>query len=64
MCGRKGLLLSSTVALVVCAAGIAAAQQPAETTIPEKVRLFIPYKDYTPGGQQADSRDVQVAPRR
>ena len=25
----------------------AAAQQPAETAIPDKVRLFIPYKDYT-----------------
>ena len=31
----------------VGAAGIAAAQQPAETAIPDKVRLFIPYKDYT-----------------
>ena len=27
-------------------AGVAAAQQPAETSIPDKVRLFIPYKDY------------------
>ena len=25
----------------------AAAQQPAETAIPDKVSLFIPYKDYT-----------------
>ena len=57
MCGRKGLLLSSTVALVMCAAGIAAAQQPAETTIPEKVRLFIPYKDYT---QEDDNRILEM----
>ena len=28
------------------AAGAALAQQPAETAIPDKVRLFIPYKDY------------------
>jgi 4-hydroxy-4-methyl-2-oxoglutarate aldolase len=41
-------LLSMTAALVMSATGgIAAAQQPAETSIPDKVRLFIPYKDYT-----------------
>ena len=28
-------------------ARIVAAQQPAETSIPTKSRLFIPYKDYT-----------------
>ena len=28
-------------------AAVAAAQQPAETTIPDKVRLFIPYEAYT-----------------
>src|ERR671918_1145718 len=31
--------------LITCAH--AAEQQPAETTIPDKVRLFIPYKDYS-----------------
>lgn len=37
-----------TAALIMSApvAGVAAAQQPAETSIPDKVRLFIPYKDY------------------
>jgi 4-hydroxy-4-methyl-2-oxoglutarate aldolase len=39
------LLLSLT--LVPCAASPAVAQQPAETAIPDKVRLFIPYKDYS-----------------
>jgi len=38
-----------TAALIMSApvAGIAAAQQPAETSIPDNVRLFIPYKAYT-----------------
>jgi 4-hydroxy-4-methyl-2-oxoglutarate aldolase len=42
-----------TVTLLVAAAGLSAlapaarAQQPAETTIPSKVQLFIPYKEYT-----------------
>jgi 4-hydroxy-4-methyl-2-oxoglutarate aldolase len=40
------LLLSLTTVLVMSAARGVAAQQPAETTIPDKVRLFIPYKDY------------------
>ena len=42
-------LLSITAALAMAAptARIVAAQQPAETSIPDKVRLFIPYKDYT-----------------
>ena len=35
------------VALAALAAPAAAGQQAIETTIPEKVRLFIPYKDYT-----------------
>lgn len=35
------------VALAALAAPAAAAQQAIETTIPEKVRLFIPFKDYT-----------------
>lgn len=40
-------LLSLTAVLVVSAPGIVTAQQPAETTIPDKVRLFIPFKDYS-----------------
>jgi 4-hydroxy-4-methyl-2-oxoglutarate aldolase len=39
------LLLSLAVTLVVSSP--AAAQQPAETSIPDKVMLFIPYKEYT-----------------
>jgi len=35
------------VALATLAAPTAAAQQAIETTIPDKVRLFIPFKDYT-----------------
>ena len=38
------LLLSAVFAVPA----VAAAQQPAEKTIPSKVRLFIPYKDYSP----------------
>jgi 4-hydroxy-4-methyl-2-oxoglutarate aldolase len=41
------LLLSLTTAVVMSTPGIATAQQPAETTIPDKVKLFIPFKDYT-----------------
>jgi 4-hydroxy-4-methyl-2-oxoglutarate aldolase len=44
---KSMLLLSLTATLALGAAGTVAAQQPAETTIPDKVRLFIPYKDYT-----------------
>jgi 4-hydroxy-4-methyl-2-oxoglutarate aldolase len=49
MFARKRVrLLSMTAALIMSApGGIAAAQQPAETSIPDKVRLFIPYKEYT-----------------
>ena len=36
-----------TIALAAGGPGAARAQQPAETSIPPKVRLFIPYKDYT-----------------
>jgi 4-hydroxy-4-methyl-2-oxoglutarate aldolase len=39
------LLLSLAATLVVSSP--AAAQQPAETAIPDKVMLFIPYKEYT-----------------
>jgi 4-hydroxy-4-methyl-2-oxoglutarate aldolase len=35
----------------------AVAQQPAETTIPDKVRLFIPYKDYT---QEDNKRILEI----
>ena len=49
MVARKRVrLLSMTATLIMSAPGIAAAQQPAETSIPDNVRLFIPYKAYTP----------------
>lgn len=44
-------------AAAVFAAGHAAAQQPAEKTIPEKVQLFIPYKDYS---QEENQRVLEV----
>jgi 4-hydroxy-4-methyl-2-oxoglutarate aldolase len=47
MSGRT-IALSLIAVLVVAVPGRAAAQQPAETAIPEKVQLFIPYKDYPP----------------
>ena len=40
------------VLVVLAAAGGAQAQQQAEKTIPDKVRLFIPYKAYTPEDNQ------------
>jgi len=42
--GPRGLL---TAALVLIAAPLVPAQQPMETAIPDKVRLFIPFKDYS-----------------
>jgi regulator of RNase E activity RraA len=50
MCARPGKLLSWAAAALVAtmsAPTVAVAQQAAEKTIPDKVRLFIPYKDYT-----------------
>ena len=48
MCARVRILrLALTALLATSAPGLVAAQQPAETSIPGKVRLFIPYKDYT-----------------
>ena len=46
---RTGILLVSTAAFAFAASGRTrvVAQQPSEKTIPEKVQLFIPYKDYT-----------------
>jgi 4-hydroxy-4-methyl-2-oxoglutarate aldolase len=47
----------TTFAALLTALGLAApltAQQPAEKTIPSKVRLFIPYKDYS----QEDNRRI------
>jgi 4-hydroxy-4-methyl-2-oxoglutarate aldolase len=44
---KRMLLLSLTTAVVMSAPGIVTAQQPAETAIPDKVKLFIPFKDYT-----------------
>jgi 4-hydroxy-4-methyl-2-oxoglutarate aldolase len=48
-------LLPFTVATVLSAP--AGAQQPAEKTIPDKVQLFIPYKDYS---QQDNTRVLDV----
>jgi 4-hydroxy-4-methyl-2-oxoglutarate aldolase len=50
----QALLLSSTAALVMCGAlaGRAAGQQAAEKTIPDKVRLFMPYQEYSPEDNQ------------
>src|SRR5512139_3542323 len=42
----RRLIRDASVAAVLLTAP-AAAQQPAETTIPDKVQLFIPYKDYS-----------------
>jgi 4-hydroxy-4-methyl-2-oxoglutarate aldolase len=48
MCERKRFLfLLALTAVVTSAPGAVTAQQAAEKTIPDKVRLFIPYKDYT-----------------
>jgi 4-hydroxy-4-methyl-2-oxoglutarate aldolase len=46
MLRRKRVLLWMSATLLISTP--AAAQQPAETTIPDKVRLFIPYKDHSP----------------
>ena len=43
----RARVLSATAGDVGPAAASATAQQPAETAIPDKVRLFIPYKDYS-----------------
>ena len=50
---RATLLLYTTAALVGVPR-VASPQQPAEASIPEKVRLFIPFKDYS----QEDNRRV------
>ncbi len=47
MNGRQRILLFSLTSSLLMS-GQAAAQQPAETSIPDKVRLFIPFKDYSP----------------
>ena len=45
---NKALLLSAAALLMNgAAAGYAAGQQAAEKTIPDKVRLFMPYKEYS-----------------
>ena len=43
----KSVALATVVAAPLAAALPAAAQQPAEQAIPAKVRLFIPFKDYS-----------------
>lgn len=57
MRGRKKTLLLS-LAMAAAALGViawrVAAQQPAERTIPDKVRLFLPYKEYS----QADNQRI------
>jgi regulator of RNase E activity RraA len=47
MSARNRFLLLSLTTAVAVTAGAVTAQQPAETTVPDKVRLFIPYKDYS-----------------
>ena len=49
MCSRSRTLMMSAAVLLVSATSstVALAQQPAETAIPAKVRLFIPYKEYS-----------------
>ena len=44
---RRTLVLLAAVAASASLPALAAAQQQAEKTIPGKVRLFIPYKDYS-----------------
>jgi len=39
--------ITTALLIVLALTTPAAAQQPAEKTIPSKVRLFIPYKDYS-----------------
>jgi regulator of RNase E activity RraA len=46
MIARNRICLLFTAAAI--STGPAHAQQPAEKTIPDKVQLFIPYKDYSP----------------
>ena len=46
MNGRQRILLLSLTSSLLMS-GQASAQQPAETSIPDKVRLFIPFKDYS-----------------
>ena len=51
MLSRPATLLTSAAALslmVAASSTLALAQQPAEKTIPDKVQLFIPYKEYAP----------------
>lgn len=54
----KNVALASVVAAFIWAAGMSAvtlsAQQPEETSVPDKVKLFIPYKEYS----QADNEKI------
>jgi regulator of RNase E activity RraA len=51
------MLLVCAITGVVAFSDHASMQQPAETSIPDKVRLFIPYKDYT---QQDNTRILEM----
>jgi len=52
------LLLPATVAVLMSTSLLqVAAQQPAETTIPDKVRLFIPYEEYS---QEDNTRILEM----
>lgn len=53
------LVLPVTAALVLSTpwSSVPGAQQPAETTVPDKVRLFIPYTDYS---QEDNKRILQM----
>lgn len=65
MAGTLKALFSLASSLAIAVAVLSAAgQQPAEKTIPDKVRLFIPYKDYTPADNErilAEYKYLRVA---
>jgi len=52
MYSPKEILARLSISLAACVilSGTALAQQPAEKAIPDKVRLFIPYKGLHGGG--------------
>src|SRR5688572_17488845 len=54
---RPGALLVCAMVAVIGMSPLASTQQPAETSIPGKVRLFIPYKDYT---QEDNTRVLEM----
>jgi regulator of RNase E activity RraA len=51
-CHRFPLLLSASSLVVLMLAPLASSQQPAEKSLPDKVKLFIPYRDYSAADNQ------------